>query len=227
MSDSVVLSQESKNGRVRCQHVVHREDGERQCRNYSTPGRDRCRIHGGNVPRGIGSPAFRHGRYSKCLPEKLIPRYMEALTNENSLSLIDEIALIETRTAELLSSVTPAQHIWDKMIECYAKVTEAFEDGDAQMTDLYLKSLGQLLRTGNDLPKLWTDILGTVEQRRKLVETQRKFDLQEESVVTLEGVMVLMAAVLDAINRHVASDKERRLVGEAIRGIMHSSRDSG
>ena len=35
------------------------------CKNWSMQHRARCRMHGGKSPRGIGSPTFRHGRYSR------------------------------------------------------------------------------------------------------------------------------------------------------------------
>lgn len=36
-----------------------------RCRRPPTPGRTRCRLHGGATPRGKASPHFRHGRDSR------------------------------------------------------------------------------------------------------------------------------------------------------------------
>jgi len=37
----------------------------------------RCRMHGGKSLRGIASPRFKHGRYSKDLVARLAGRYLE------------------------------------------------------------------------------------------------------------------------------------------------------
>jgi hypothetical protein len=62
----------------------------------------RCRMHGGATPRGTDLPQFRHGRYSKSLPDKLVGRYEEALTDEERHDLRDEIALAEAKIYDLL-----------------------------------------------------------------------------------------------------------------------------
>jgi hypothetical protein len=62
----------------------------------------RCRMHGGATPRGTDLPQFRHGRYSKSLPDNLAGRYEEALTDEERHDLRDEIALSEAKIFDLL-----------------------------------------------------------------------------------------------------------------------------
>lgn len=65
----------------------------------------RCRMHGGTTPRGTDLPQFRHGRYSKSLPDNLAGRYEEALSDEERHDLRDEIALAEAKIADLLSGM--------------------------------------------------------------------------------------------------------------------------
>src|SRR5258708_37054514 len=43
--------------------------------------REECYHHGGKTPRGIASPNFKHGRYSKSLPARMRERYEEALAD--------------------------------------------------------------------------------------------------------------------------------------------------
>lgn len=65
----------------------------------------RCRVHGGATPKGVASPNFRHGRYSKSMPEHLASRYAEALTDSRLLELRDEISLVDVRMADLLAKL--------------------------------------------------------------------------------------------------------------------------
>jgi hypothetical protein len=62
----------------------------------------RCRMHGGATPRGTDLPQFRHGRYSKSLPDNLAGRYEEALSDEERHDLRDEIALSVAKINDLL-----------------------------------------------------------------------------------------------------------------------------
>src|SRR5215203_1430601 len=62
----------------------------------------RCRMHGGASLKGTDLPQFRHGRYSKSLPDKLAGRYEEALSDEERHDLRDEIALAEAKIFDLL-----------------------------------------------------------------------------------------------------------------------------
>ncbi len=78
----------------------------RQCQRHAVPGMMVCKYHGGRTPTGMGSPHFRHGRYSKYLPTGLVNRYVTARTDPELLSLRDEIGLVDTRITEVLTSTS-------------------------------------------------------------------------------------------------------------------------
>jgi hypothetical protein len=65
----------------------------------------RCRMHGGATPVGPALPQFRHGRYSKYLPERLAERYQASLEDSELLGLRDELGLVDARIADLLERV--------------------------------------------------------------------------------------------------------------------------
>ncbi len=44
-----------------------------RCRKSAMKERLTCSVHGGGTPRGVESPHFRHGRYSKAMPFRLPP----------------------------------------------------------------------------------------------------------------------------------------------------------
>ncbi len=75
-----------------------------RCRKPAMQGRTVCRAHGGATPRGVASPHFRHGRWSKDLPAQLAERYTQARQDAELLSLQDEIALVDTRIGDLLAT---------------------------------------------------------------------------------------------------------------------------
>lgn len=77
----------------------------RPCPTPPVVGRQRCRMHGGATPRGIASPHFKTGRYSRDLPTRLAARYAAALRDPKLLELRAEIALMDTRISDLLSQL--------------------------------------------------------------------------------------------------------------------------
>lgn len=128
------------------------------CKSHAVLGRTRCRMHGGAVPRGAALPQTIHGRYSKSLPTRLRERFDASERDPELLNLRQEIALIDSRTGQLLELDDP--------------------DG-------------------------WPEIVSLIEQRRKLVETERKRLVEMQQMITAEQAAVLIAALTDAVRRHV------------------------
>jgi hypothetical protein len=77
----------------------------KRCRKPAMRGRSVCLVHGGKTPRGIASPQFRHGRYSRSLPGQLLQEYEVAQQDPRLLSLRDEIALADATIAQLLQQL--------------------------------------------------------------------------------------------------------------------------
>src|SRR5436305_15207335 len=75
----------------------------KRCGKAAAAGREVCRLHGGASLRGVAHPNFAHGRYSKCLPDRLIGRYEAAQRDPELVAMRDEIALVDVRIGELLS----------------------------------------------------------------------------------------------------------------------------
>ncbi len=79
----------------------------KQCRKPEMKGRTVCLAHGGRTPRGVASPHFKTGRYSRSLPGHLVADYERALHDPKLLSLRNEIAVNEAML------VTVLQHLGD------------------------------------------------------------------------------------------------------------------
>ena len=76
-----------------------KRSGER-CKRAASLGRNVCAIHGGKSPRGVASASFRHGRYSKALPHRLLHDFDELRSDPELVSLRDELALVDLRLQE-------------------------------------------------------------------------------------------------------------------------------
>ena len=76
-----------------------------QCKRSPSAGRTRCRLHGGATPSGVGSPHFKHGRYSKVLPTGLRKKFEEAGKDPLLLSHEPELKLLDVKLSELIGEL--------------------------------------------------------------------------------------------------------------------------
>lgn len=148
-----------------------------QCRQPAIKGSTKCHYHGGKTPKGIASPHFKTGRYSRHLPAQLAERYEAALTDPDLISLRDEIALTDAeigRALAILQDIPP-------------------EFDDPKERSAWHREQGRTRTRINDL----------IEQRRKLVETERKRLVDLQQMMTAEQAMLFMSAIVNIVRRHV------------------------
>ena len=144
-------------------------------------------MHGGRSLQGVDSPRFKTGRYSKCLPDRLVERYEEALNDAELTRLDNEIALVDARLQDVLER---------------------------------LRADGEAVAGGRDESTAWGLILGLMEQRRKLVATERKHLADDERFIAIESLMVFMAALLEIIRRWVPDPETQKAIADEVRLLM-------
>jgi hypothetical protein len=194
--------------------------GER-CKNPAVTGFTVCRIHGAGSKGKPGGRPIVHGRYSKHLPERLAGRYTEALSDQKLLELRDEIALIGTRLAELLERVDGGESAqrWKVLQTAYSNLRAATRSGDkmeflAAMADLEKAVMAGLADYG-----IWREIAELTEQRRKLVESERKRHVEMQQMITSTQAMAMLAAVTDTIRRHVSDQAALSAIASDLRRL--------
>ncbi len=201
-----------------------------RCRRHAMKGRTVCANHGGKSLVGVDSPTFKHGRYSKHLPDQLVARYREALNDANLICLEDEIALIDSRMGrqlDLLQRTGINESMFVRLKMLYERFQMHTNNGKHRFAIRAINELGVLLDQGADATVAWTEINELIEVRRKLVETERKRLLDEDQVITADRLMVLIAALVDIIRRNVASREERAAVSDEIRLLVERNPSAG
>src|SRR5262245_50580993 len=84
---------------MRCTARSKRSGGP--CQKQAVRGSHVCSMHGGTVRQGIASPNWKHGRYSKSLPEKLAALYHRSMNDPELSNMRSEVALLDARLYEL------------------------------------------------------------------------------------------------------------------------------
>ena len=165
----------------------------------------RCRMHGGKVPNGMMLPQTKTGRYSKYLPVRLAGRYEEAQRDEDLLALREEVALVDARIADLLDRVDTGESgdAWKQAEQALEEFRQALAEQNATKRKMAFAALSVAINNGRQDYDAWNEIHKLVDQRRRLVESERKRLEQMGQMVAVEQFMLLIAQIVDLLRRHV------------------------
>lgn len=163
----------------------------------------RCKLHGGASLSGMASPVYKHGRYSKHLPTRLAERYGEAQTDSDLLALRDEVALTDARLADVLGRVDQGEtgELWKEAGKALAELVEVIDAPGARRSAI--TRLRDLLTRGVADWAAWDEVGKLLEQRRRLVESERKRLVEMQQTITAERAMLLIGAIAGIIQTHV------------------------
>lgn len=191
------------------------------CRAPAMPN-GRCRIHGGKTPSGLASPNLRTGRYSKYLPARLIGRYQEATSDPALLELREEVALLDARLTDLLGRVETGEsgEVWKLLRVRFAEFNEAKAAGKVPDMQAALYQIEGLITRGLADYAAWGEIGSVLEQRRRLVESERKRLVEMQQTITTERAMLLIGAIGGIIKAHVTDRTQLEKISQDIGALL-------
>lgn len=174
------------------------------CKSKAMPN-GRCRMHGGGSLLGIASPTYKTGRYSRFLPSRLAARYEEMRGDVELLELREEIGLVDTRLADLLSRVDTGESgaLWRSLMQARMDLIAAKRANDLKGQGEALSFILDLISQGHADYRAWAEVGAVLEQRRKLVESERKRMIETQQMISSERAMALLGAVVNIIKEHV------------------------
>ena len=169
----------------------------------------KCRMHGGKVPAGIASPQFKHGRYSKYLPARLVGKYEEAAADPELLALRDDVALLDTRLVTVVSALDTgeSQEAWTSLFALWQQLDQdmasLLNDGETPETmEHTVAALGETIRNGLSQGYVWSEIRGLLKERSALVAGEQKRLVDMQQFVTATQAMGFVAAVMASVRKH-------------------------
>jgi len=195
---------------------------DRHCRHKVPTEGARCRYHGGASLRGIDAPRYKHGRYSKYLPDALTDRYHAAQSDPDLLSLREDVALLDTRISDRVQALDAgdSRQLWGQLSATYAAFIQAQRMGKTQEMAEALVKLGNLIKRGGSQGEVWSEIIGLLDQRRKLVESERKRLVDLQQMITTERAMTLVSAIVSSITEHVQDKGALSAIVADLRGLL-------
>lgn len=169
-------------------------------------------MHGGKSLGGIASPTTKTGRYSKFLPAHLKDRYEDAIHDRNLLVMRDDIGLVDARVGDLVSKLDQADNAarWGEVRTAFEAYTEALDAAESteseeaeETVEFALQRLRSAIYAGRNDDAVWDKITDGLNERRKLVESERKRLVDLQQMITAEQANVLMKQIADSIRTHV------------------------
>lgn len=200
-----------------------------QCNRRAVSGRDVCVVHGGKTPEGSALPQFKHGRYSRSLPEKLAERYQEAAADPELLSLREDVALLDARLSQLIgrADTSESAEAWSRVQKALKDLRKAEAGGKPDRKKEARWALeGAIEQGGRDI-EVWAEIGDHLERRRKLTESERKRLIEMEQMVRADQAMSFVAAVVASVRRHVEEPKILAAISADIAALVHKDVSSG
>lgn len=165
----------------------------------------RCRIHGGKSLAGIAAPGYKDGRYSKVLPKRMREAYAQALDDPQLLEQREQIAVLDARLLDLLGRVDTGESgaLWQKLMQARMDLIAAKQGGDTVGQIVALNAILDLIGQGHADYRAWGELQSVLEQRKRLVESERKRLVEMQQMVTSQQAMGLITAIIESVKRNV------------------------
>lgn len=192
-------------------------------------GRKVCRLHGGKTRQGMAHPNFKHGRYAKGMDYELAERYERARADPDLLSLVDEIAVLDLRLADIVGDIRGDQlaSTWNGLVNARAKFLAARLSGDAAAMAYHLNELMEQIDDGGAIVSKFYEVSHLFEQRRKLVDTERKHRETAKLNATVEEMMYLVARLSDIVRTYVTDKKQLSAISDELIGLVNPGSGRG
>lgn len=177
-------------------------------------------MHNGNAARGIANGSFSTGRYSKYLPPALLDAYQRSQTDNELLAVREDIALLDTLLIGNLSKLDSGEsgQAWTLMRKGVDGLELAIDKQDYAGCLKAIRDMRDVIDARVAHYATEEEIRSKLEQRRKLVETERKRLVDMQQMVTAEQAMLLVSGLLDAVRTNVTDrDTLTRIQAEFIR----------
>lgn len=198
-----------------------KQSGQR-CKRAAAPGRNVCAIHGGKSPRGLASPSTTHGAYSKALPSRLLADFETARADPELLELRTQIGLVDARIVDVLRLVDSGESgsRWRDLNAAWKMYRDGVKAKDPDAMAAALGSVGQAIDAGEGDWRAWREVATLVEQRRRLVDTERRRLVDLRQLVTSEQLLLVSHALLKVVLDHVGDQLTREAIAVGFRGIL-------
>lgn len=190
-----------------------------QCQRSPRVGRDRCKLHGGDTPRGLDHPNTKHGRKSRDLPERLQPNLDRAIHDPELSSLQDEIVILDVLIADVVDSLDRGESgaFWERLHELVKEYKRANVDDKV----FILEELFETIQAGASESEKRDELATLIERKGRLVSMEIKHLKDMNVLIPSDKVVLMFNAYTDLTMRFIRSDEDRRIIASEARRLLN------
>lgn len=174
----------------------------------------RCKMHGGKSLRGIEHPNYKHGKASRYLPAGLVEKFEAIMADPDYVRQREQIAILDIMLMEQLTdwSEGGGGNIFVKLQQKREEYYDARSRTDTKAMVAITNAVMDLIGSGYAKTMAAKEVRDTMEQRRKLTESERKLMIEERTMIPAPIVVLLMRRIGESIAEHVTDEMQRRSV---------------
>ena len=149
-------------------------------------------------------------RYSGCIPRGLRDAYEKAASDESLLCLRDDFALLEARQVSLLNALESSPP------PPWAEVLQAADSGDMEAVKELARN-GVVSQIVQDA--LWRELREIVQEKTQVSTAESRRLVALSLMMTKEQALRLVAALIEAVTKHVEDQDTLRNIKRSIGAI--------
>lgn len=170
-------------------------------------------------------PQYKHGKYSLYAPARLKERAAIMENDPGILELKGEIGLIDARIGDLLQRVDSGEsgEVWRELQSLYRSLTDAQVNKDVEAAGIALRELGNTIRRGHMDYRAWAEVQRMIEQRRRLVESERKRIVDLKLNINVQEAMIYGDALSEAVLKNVHDRSTLQAIAKDFESILEGA----
>lgn len=170
-------------------------------------GRQRCWRHSRTQ---AGSAEFQrlYGVYTDAVPPRIAEAMKRISADENLLSLIQELTLLKARLDDVLSRTESGESgaAWRALKAAVRAYDKALRAGDEPAQHEAIHMIKTTVQEGAADWEVWDDVRAVVRDIARLAESERRYRLEQQHMITVDAAYVLLSQLVDAV-RTVEKDQ--------------------
>lgn len=198
----------------RCKMITRQ--GQR-CKNAVRAGWPVCHYHGAGRPTKPGGRP--PSKYTKHLPTSLVQKYEEFLTDPDIVSCRGELALMDSRIAELLTRLEDSlgDASWVKVRHALSVLKKSLIKSNSIIDAEGL--LEEALESNSTESEIWKSIVGLVDSRRKLSETEMRRIEKAQHYLDIQQANALVSFLMDTVKDNVTDPVAIRAISDKFKKL--------
>jgi predicted amidophosphoribosyltransferase len=201
----------------------------RFCQKWPLKGRRYCSLHKA-FEGGSEHHLYVDGqksKYREFLPEKLLSMFDENSNVANVLANYEEITLLDVRIADLLTKLedSASEDNWKRARFLTRQLTRALQSQDSETIVRSVEQMQKLMESAKEHDStVWSEVRKTVEQRRRIVETERK-TIEAEAAYMRQDELLFFAAQFAQLAHEFVEDEKRAEFANRLRKMLFGEQE--